>query len=198
MAGLSEDDEPLYPPLNADEKARHRRQGQLFDARRRQLEQRIVTDPNKFGGDAHVKGSAYTVKSIRAAWAERGVRLADMRQRFRSLEDDDIEAALFHWIDPAKPSLGHEPGECFVADWAGPPRRKICVSRASQKGLTPELWQIAADEFDADGAAFPLPDALDEGFAQILRYIPRYAPHDLVWRDEATGNVVEIHSLTQK
>lgn len=197
MAGVIDDDAPLYPPLSAEEKARHREHAKLWEERRAKLERRIVSDPKKFNGEPHIKGARHTVKAIRAAWAERGVYMADMRKRFRSLKDDDLEAALFHWTDPTTPPRLPEPGATYIAEWASQPPRKIYLFRESAKDASPEWWKIAAYEIDDDGMELPLPDAVDEGFAAILRYTTRYAPRDVIWRDEATNGIVDIYSMTR-
>lgn len=197
MAQLIDDDDPLYPPLSAEEKARHRQHTQHWQERRAKLERLIVIDPKKLNGEPHIKGTRHTLKAIRAAWAERGVRMADMRKRFRSLTDDDLETALLHWSDPTDPPRLTEPGAVYIAEWASQPPRKIYLFRESPKGASPEWWKIAGYEIDDDGMELPLPDAVDEGFAAILRYITRYAPRDVIWRDEATNSVVDIYSMNR-
>jgi uncharacterized protein (DUF433 family) len=193
MAGLEDQFEPLAPPLTPEQKAEHRRHGELWRARRAKLLSRITVDPKTMGGAAHIKGTRHTIAAIRAAWAERGVLSHHILNRFHGLTADDVEAALIHWSDPSAPLTEPEPR--YVADWDGPPRRRVYLFRASNENEIPVLWQIVASEFDDDGEELPHSDTIDEGFENILRYTTRYAPRDIVWRDATSGEVVDIYSL---
>ena len=197
MAVVSDDTEARYPPLSAAEKAKYRQRGKLNAARNAELQRRIIVDPKTLNGEAHIRGSRHTIKAIRTKWAERGVRLADLRNHFDDLEDDDLQAALFHWSDPDILPKAAESGMCYVAEWDGPPRRRLQLCAATPNGDPQDLWQIFCSELDDDGTEFPLPDFVDQGFASILRYPTRYAPRDIVWRDDATNTVVDIYSLAR-
>jgi uncharacterized protein (DUF433 family) len=166
--------------------------GRQWRQRSTYLASRIVRDPATLDGAAYIRGTNVTVAEIRAAWAERGVRLNDLRKRFRKLDDDDIEAALFHAKDPS--DVPERLPASYIAEWEGPPHRKLYLHKVSND---PSLlfWRLDVSEFDDDGEELPLGDVVENSFDQIIRYPENYAPRDIIWRDEYTDGIVDIYSM---
>ncbi|RYG38002.1 MAG: DUF433 domain-containing protein [Burkholderiales bacterium] len=165
-------------------------------ARQAQLAARIVVDPEKLGGEAHLRGTKITVAEIRAAWREKGVYVSNILKRFHELQPDDVEAALFHWSDPAAPAQAER--QAYTAEWAGPPRRKLYLEMlySAPNEARSECWRLAACEFDDDGLELFISDVIEDAFSKIIDGYPeRYAPRGIVWRDAASHEIVDIYNL---
>jgi len=107
-----------------------------------------------------------------------------------------------------------KPGQSYRyrADSPGPPRRRLYIS--SVYTTAGEVWwEFVVDEFrrtppapanaplhrqmfDSDlEREEPFFDTTDTPFARILAYPEKYAPRDIVWVDQETGQPVDIYSL---
>jgi uncharacterized protein (DUF433 family) len=84
----------IRPPMSQGLKNELKIRGRQWRQRSTYLASRIVRDPATLDGAAYIRGTNVTVAEIRAAWAERGVRLNDLRKRFRKLDDDDRKLYL--------------------------------------------------------------------------------------------------------
>lgn len=54
------------------------------------------------------------------------------------------------------------------------------------------------DDLNADGVEQPGWDTWEETWDRILLYPNQYAPASIVWRDEKSGEVVDIYALNPK
>lgn len=86
----------------------------------------------------------------------------------------------------------------FVADHAGPPRRRLYLWRDdtnSNPGGADNGWDFQVTEFTPFGDEVPVRDAWAETFAEILSYPDVYVPRTVQWREENSGKAVDIYSL---
>ena len=85
--------------------------------------------------------------------------------------------------------------EIFISEQAGPPRRRFFIVGEGPVTNNTEVsgWAFIVDETDEAGEWQPSRDTWEEFFFEILRYPPEYGP--LVWREQATGKVVDINAL---
>ena len=195
MAELDDPPEPILPAMTRAQKDEHRQRARDWIADQRRLAERIIVNPKKLGGVPHVRGTKITVAEVRAAWAEPGVYSAEVMKRFPKLKPDDLAAVLAQGKGPPlKPR--EEALRSYVAEWAGPPHRKLYLEKWPTRGdpAKPTLWRLDVTEFDDDGEELHLSDEVDDTFAQIVRYIDRYAPRDIIWREKATDRIIDIYS----
>jgi len=151
----------------------------------------IVTEEGVLNGEPHVRGTLRTVSEVQAIWRKPGVYAAQIREAFPDLTEAQLGAAVT-WA-PA-PLIAH----CFRAESKGPPRRQLYVwsERSAQDDERSfNGWCFAYDEMDDSGVWKPGRDSWEETYKGILLYPPEYAPHDVLWRDEDTGQVVDIYAL---
>ncbi len=195
MAELGDSSKALRPALTPEAKAERRRHAEQWRERREKLVRRIVEDPRKLDGAPHIRGTKFTIAEIQAAWAERGVYLAEMYERFRGLKPDDLEAALFHSTAPVETVTAEF--DHYVAEWAGPPRRKLYMWRDDPVACAPAAsgWHLIVNEFDDDGTELTAYILWEETFAAISLHPHDYVPHETVWRDAKSGEVIDIDSL---
>lgn len=145
----------------------------------------IVTDPNKFDGAPHIEGTLITVAQVQEYWRRPRIGAQQARSRFPELTEDELGAAVTY----APP---REPDFAFVAESQGPPRRRIHIW-SEQVG-----WMFSYDDLNADGVEQPGWDTWEETWDRILLYPNQYAPASIVWRDEKSGEVVDIYALNPK
>ncbi|WP_339915772.1 hypothetical protein [uncultured Brevundimonas sp.] len=82
-----------------------------------------------------------------------------------------------------------QPEFSFVADHPGPPARRLRL------WSEPPGWMFAYTETVAGGEERLGGDYWDETFRAIIRYPDDYAPRGVIWRDERTGEIVDIYSI---
>ncbi len=88
----------------------------------------------------------------------------------------------------------------FSAEDLGPPHRKFWIwhdpprDRLWQGANDIRGWGFAVDEYDANGRVRPFIDTWEMTFEEIVRYPELYGPKGMVWRSEATGEVVDIYA----
>lgn len=76
-----------------------------------------------------------------------------------------------------------------MADHPGPPARRLRL------WFEPPGWMFAYTETVAGGEERLGGDYWDETFRAIIRYPDDYAPRGVIWRDERTGEIVDIYSI---
>ena len=151
-------------------------------------DQWIVTEEGVLNGEPHVRGTQRTVAEIQAFWKRPSVGAAQIREAFPELSEAQLGAAVT-WA-PA-PIIDHS----FVAESEGPPRRRLYIwsERSAQDDERSFIgWSFAYDDMDGDDTWKPGWDAWEETYERILLYPPEYAPRDIAWRDEESGQVVDI------
>lgn len=142
----------------------------------------IVSLPDKFDGVAHIEGTSLTITELQTYWRRPGVGAVQMRERFPELTEAELGAAVTY----AEPQ---EPGHSFSAEAVGPPRRRLQIYGE------PGNWMFVRNDIDADDAVFTGWDVWEDSFTAILRYPTDHAPRDVVWRDDRSGEVVDIYAL---
>jgi hypothetical protein len=138
-----------------------------------------------------VRGTQRTVAEIQAFWKKSGVYAAQIREAFPDLTEAQLGAAIT-WA-PA-PLIEHS----FVAESGGPPRRRLYIwseRSAHNDERSFSGWCFAYDDMDDAGEWKPGWDSWEETYERILLYPPEYAPRDITWRDEESGEVVNIYTL---
>jgi uncharacterized protein (DUF433 family) len=151
----------------------------------------IATEQGVLKGEPHVRGTHRTVAEIQAFWKRPGVGAAQIREAFPDLSEAQLGAAVT-WA--RVPIVEH----CFVAESEGPPRRRLYIW-SERSALDDERtfigWSFAYDDMDDDGAWKPGWDSWEESYERILLYPPESAPRDIIWRNEKSGQVVDIYAL---
>jgi uncharacterized protein (DUF433 family) len=142
----------------------------------------IVTDPEKFGGEPFIEGTSTTVAEVQAYWKQKGVYAAEIRRRFPELSEAELGAAVTY-------APYQEPEFSFVAESEGPPRRSL------QIWSSPPGWMFQWKDVVPDLGARPGFDTWEETWDRVLLYPEQYAPKAIVWRDERSGEVVDIYSI---
>src|SRR5690606_1176936 len=138
----------------------------------------IIRDPAVFGGEPHIEGTAHTIASLQAFWRRPGVGAETMRRQFPDLSEAELGAAVT-WTEPRDPEFA------FAAEHPGPPH---CRYRLWSE---PPGWMFACENVEAHGDDRAGYDVWEESWEAILRYLPA----GLVWRDEKTGEPVDVHGL---
>lgn len=89
-----------------------------------------------------------------------------------------------------------EPDNVFVAEQAGPPRRRYWIVRdgPATSNVQTRGWAFIYDEMGDDDWQ-PGWDTWEEFFFEILRYPPEYSTEALVWRNHATADIVDLALL---
>lgn len=87
--------------------------------------------------------------------------------------------------------------DIFVAEQVGPPRRRFWISRNPPPASNTYVggWVFIYDEMDAHGEWRPGWDTWEEWCFEILRYPLVHAVEPLVWRREATGEIVDMAAI---
>lgn len=135
----------------------------------------IVTDPDKFDGEPFVEGTSITVAEVQAYWKQNGVYAAEIRRRFPELSESELGAAVTY----APP---REPEFCFVAEWDGPPARRLWLTSLSTG------WEFSYQDIVPDrGQPVEGGDYWEDSWDQILLYPEKYAAKDLVGAMNAAG-----------
>jgi hypothetical protein len=124
-------------------------------------------------------------------WARPGVYGHEIRKRFADLSEAQLGAAVTY-----RPHV--EPSKTYTAEWIGPPHRKYYLWRdavATDGEPSVPGWHFQYSMID-DGIELPGWDVWEPTLGEILRYPPEYGPRNLVWRDESSGDVVDIFALS--
>lgn len=145
----------------------------------------IVTDPTKFDGAPFIEGTEITIAEVQAFWRQPGIGAVEIRKRFLDLSEAELGAAVTY-AEPVKPEFE------FTAEADGPPRRRLYI------WSQPPGWMFAWDEVAVDGSTGPGGDYWDETWERILLYPETYAAKNVVWRDERSGDVVDIYEIELK
>ncbi|WP_375205400.1 hypothetical protein [Hyphococcus sp.] len=93
-----------------------------------------------------------------------------------------------------------EYSKAFVAEWEGPPRRRLylCQDLPLPNDAPPEMisgWTFQFDVQNEDGEWRPGWDTWEETYSEIIMYPPAYAPKDIEWFDVDSGKPVDIYNL---
>jgi hypothetical protein len=90
------------------------------------------------------------------------------------------------------------PGEVFVAEDDGPPRRRFWITRDSAGGPEGSVrgWTFVFDEW-RDGDWQVGADTWEHWFFEIQRYPSVYASRALAWRREGDEEIVDLDSLQE-
>lgn len=90
------------------------------------------------------------------------------------------------------------PRPVFLAHADGPPKLRLYLYRDDDfeyRGRKmPGPWHIVVDRMVGNDWE-PQVDYVEEEFMNIREYPSRYAPDDIVWRDEATGEIVNLDAM---
>jgi uncharacterized protein (DUF433 family) len=150
----------------------------LFDVKRP-----IVGIPGRLGGLPHIDGTTLTITELQAYWAQPEVGAAQMRARFPELTEAELGAAVTY-AEPRE--LEHS----FSAEVTSPVRKRLHIY--GERGS----WMFVCDDLDETGASLAGWDVWEDSFAAILRYPTEHAARDVVWRDDRSGEVVDIYALS--
>ena len=142
----------------------------------------IVSSPDKLGGLPHIEGTSLTIAELQAYWGQPGVGAARMRERFPELTEAELGTAVTY-AEPREPEFS------FSAEISGPPRKRLHIYGE------PGNWMFVRDDIDADQSAPSGWDVWEESFAAILRYPVDHAPRDIVWRNDRSGEIVDVYAL---
>ena len=142
----------------------------------------IVSRPDKLRGLPHIEGTSRTISELQAYWSRPGVGAVQMRKRFPELTEAELGAAVTY----AEPQ---EPEYSFSAETSGPPRKRLHIYGG------PGNWMFVRDDIDADETAPAGWDVWEESFSAIIRYPVDHAPRNIVWRDDRSGEIVDIYGL---
>jgi len=84
--------------------------------------------------------------------------------------------------------------DVFVAEDAGPPRRRLYIYYEGLVGATapPRGWRFVCEE---EGTDEPLRSTWEEWFFEILRYPPKFASASLDWRRASDQQRVDLATL---
>ncbi|HEX3888509.1 MAG TPA: hypothetical protein VHW05_13515 [Phenylobacterium sp.] len=83
----------------------------------------------------------------------------------------------------------------FVADAVGPPRRRFWIYHSGIVGQPEQGWCFVYDDHDDEHGWRTGWDTFEVYFYEILRYPPEYAKGPLTWRDEETGETVDLPAM---
>ncbi|WP_133162155.1 hypothetical protein [Hyphococcus luteus] len=88
----------------------------------------------------------------------------------------------------------------YKAEYVGPPKRYLYLTKELPipNDAPPEMvsgWVFVVDEEDKNGEIQPLWDTWEETYREIIRYPEVYAPKDITWVNDDTGEPVDIYNL---
>ncbi|MBX9460333.1 MAG: DUF433 domain-containing protein [Brevundimonas sp.] len=142
----------------------------------------IVSSPEKLGGLPHIEGTSHTIAELQTCWRRPGVGAAEMRERFPELTEAELGAAVTY----AEPQ---EPEHSFSAEISGPPRKRLHIYGE------PGNWMFVREDIDANETGSAGWDVWEESFSAIIRYPLDQAHREVVWRNDRSGEIVDIYSL---
>lgn len=142
----------------------------------------IVSVPEKFGGELHIEGTSLTISELQSYWRQAGVGAAQMRDRFPELTESELGAAVTY-AEPQEPEFS------FSADVTGHPKKRLHIYGA------PGNWMFVRNDVDGDKSEFTGWDVWEASFEAIIRYPAEHGPLDIIWRDDRSGDIVDLHSL---
>ena len=161
--------------------------------RKRWHDQWIAIEPDRFEGKPYIRGTNRTVAEVQTVWRQTGVYARQLREAFPDLTEAHLGAAVTWAPEPI----------CirsFIAEWEGPPRRRLelrCEQSAPENERQFRGWLFQVWEIDEAGEGRPGWDNWEESLQEILLYPQEHAPRDITWRDETSGEIVDIYGLDE-
>ena len=142
----------------------------------------IVSIPEKFGGEPHIEGTSLTISELQTYWRQAGIGAVQMRDRFPELTESELGAAVTY-VEPQEPEYS------FSAEVTGRLGKKLHIYGE------PGNWMFVRNDTDSEGSELTGWDVWEPSFEAITRYPADHGPADITWRDDRSGDIVDIHSL---